>query len=303
VIGLLLVGCRAHQDAKLAELPLERGDLVAVFPPDGAEHLSGDVPVEVVLGSKAEGTLPEVTLTRGGVTTALSCELSYGGNVADCGSVDGVQGESLALSVTAGADALDVVTVARLPKPGLGWSLLDGPKFTQFGGGSEAVTLVNSYLAQGSAFLALDHYAGDPGPYVMVGGPSGDLPDGGLAIADPGLGFVLPVQVGADGSVHGAADTAWLPIPVSGQVVHLLLLDVTLDGTLDGDRLTKMTLGAELPAISLEDLVTPLGSLGSDVLDLIQLDVDRDGDGTNDAATIRVEGEPAPASLAAWSSR
>src|SRR4051812_33654122 len=97
-----LAACRAHEDAALARRPLEKGDLVAVFPPDGAMHLSGDVPVEVVLGSSSEGELPDVLLTRNGDVDALSCVLSYGGNVADCGTIDGVRPgvDDLTLSVT-----------------------------------------------------------------------------------------------------------------------------------------------------------------------------------------------------------
>lgn len=304
-VGLALVGpggCRAAKDAKLAEVPLEHGDLVAVFPPDGALQLIGDVPVEVVLGSAAEGTVPTVTLTRGTETTELPCVLGTGGNVVDCGAVAGMTaGEAVALSVTAGATTASASSAGRTPAPGIGWDLLDGVTFTALGGGGEAVNLANGELDSGHAFVALDGYDGTPGAWTLVGGESALTTDGTtFGIAAPGFAFVLPAEVDSDGQLTGSAPTAWLPSEVASGQVHLLLLDVSITGQLDGDVLTDLVLEAHLPALALEELAAPLGALGPELLDVVSLDVDRDGDGTNDAATVRLEGAPAPATLSTW---
>jgi hypothetical protein len=81
---------------------------------------------------------------------------------------------------------------------------------------------------------------------------------------------------------------------------HLLLLDVTLEGRLEGTALVDVVITADVPAFTLEQLSGPLGLFGGVLLDSVNLDVDRDGDGTFDAAGVRLEGTPAPAMLARW---
>ncbi|MEQ1507323.1 MAG: hypothetical protein ABMB14_34155, partial [Myxococcota bacterium] len=232
MIGWLLA-CRSAEDAKLAEQPIEQGELVAVFPPDGAQRLVGDVPVEVVLGAAAEGSTPTVTLTRGDEAIALPCSLGFGGNVADCGAIGGVTGgEALGLTVIAGGTTTEVHTSGALPAQGLGWDLLDGVSFTALGSGSEAVSLANGALGNGHAFAAIDGYDGAAGDWTLIGGESAVQDDGAFGVASPGLAFVLPVTVDADGGLTGSAPTAWLPSQVAAGQVHLLLLDVGLTGTL-----------------------------------------------------------------------
>lgn len=302
MVGWWLVGCRAAKDAKLAEQPLEVRDVVAVFPPDGAPSVFGDVPVEVVLGSADAGRLPAVTLTRGGEDTALSCALAEGGTVADCGVVKDVAvDEILALAVEAPDATVDVATLGRRPEAGLGWSLFDGMTFTTLGGGGLAAGLANDELGKSDSFAALDGYDGTPGDWTLVAGPvtfEGPPADPDqVYLGYPGFAFVLPVTVGGDGAVSGSADTAWLPLELDGDVVHVLMLDVSFRATLDGDRLRGARVEGQIPALGLEELVQPLGGLGAEVLDEIELDVDRDGDGEGDAATVVFAGEPAPATI------
>jgi hypothetical protein len=299
---LLQVACRSHLVAALSSLPIESGDLAAVFPPDGSMRLRGDVPVEVVMGVASQNHLPKVTLTRNDETSSLTCVLGNGGNTADCGFIPAVEPDSdrLSLTVEAGADTLAVDPLNRYPEPGLGWSLLAGTQFTRLGSGTDAVTLVNGALVSDSAFVALDGYQGSEGSYTMVGGPSAVLPNGQFGIGNPGLGFVLPVDVSADGAISGTADTAWLPLPINNVVVHLLLLNLKVTAQLDGELLEDVSLTAELPALALEDLAASLGALGPNVLNVVVLDIDRNGDGTPDAASLELSGSPAPAWLSAW---
>jgi hypothetical protein len=300
---LALSACRPFLTDKLAIEPIAQGDVVAVFPPNGAMRLFGDVPIQIVLGAGAAGRVPVVSVTLDGEPTPAGCALVQGGTVADCGVVpDVVPGGDLELTAQIGDQTVDAVAVGRLPEPGLGWSLLDGTAFVRLGGNTDVLAVVNGSLASASsAFLVLDGDQGEPGRYPLVGGPSGDQADGGLALATPGLTFVVTVDVDEAGNLRGEASTAWLALPVDGARVYLLLLGVSITGTVSGDALTNLDLTADLPAMSVQDLANALGPSGPQtLLPLVKYDVDRDGDGAGDAARIELTGDPEPAVLDAW---
>ncbi|MEZ4238672.1 MAG: hypothetical protein R3F59_21470 [Myxococcota bacterium] len=120
-----------------------------------------------------------------------------------------------------------------------------------------------------------------------------------MAIAPWGFGFLLPVTVASDGRLWGRADTAWLTTQVGANPVLMLLLDVRLDARMVDDQLVDLSLEAVIPTMSIEALASALGGL-SGLVDLVKLDVDRNSDGVADAASIRLEGAPLPASLRAW---
>lgn len=297
---MALAGCGSGRTMALALEPVRPGDVVAVFPPDGAMHLYGDVPVDVVLGAASVGVEPNVSWVQGGVLQSLPCNLHWGGTVARCGVLPArISGEAgLVLTVASGAELVQVLPLARLPAPGLGWSLLEGTSVAAFGGGGAAAALVDSYLARGSAFVALDGYLDAPGDYTLVGGPS-EPRDGVVGLLPPGFAFVLPVTVGADGDVHGWAPSAWLPVSLDGRVVRILLLDVSLSAHLSGTELVAMSMRA-VPAVSLGELSDAIGFEGPALLELVTLDRDRDGDGEGDSATLELVGSPRPMRLASW---
>ncbi|MEZ4236339.1 MAG: hypothetical protein R3F59_09290 [Myxococcota bacterium] len=297
---LALAACRSAHDDKLAEQPLEEAPFVAAFPPDGALHLWGDVPVEIILGAAADPSTLQVSQLIDGAKVPLPCGLQFDGTVATCGVIPGVEpGDALGFSVTLDGHSGRMLSDGRLPQPGIGWDLLQGVSLAALGGGETAVNTVGPYLDKAQAFAALDGYDGTDGDWTFVASPSGRRDDGTIGIAPWGFGFLLPVTVAA-GTVHGEADTAWLPTQVGEDPVLLLLLDGTLDAGLSGEALTDLVLEATLPAVSLEALSDAVGLLGPQLLDLIDLDVDLDGDGTPEGATIRLAGTPAPAVLGAW---
>lgn len=297
MVVLIWMSCRAAHDAELAREPIEAGELVAVFPPDGAPTVFGDVPVEVVLGARAQGEVPTVTLTRGDEVTDLRCHLAEGGTVADCGPVPDVGvDEVLVFDVTAGSAAARSTTLGRKPQAGVGWNLFDGVEFAALGGGATAVTLANDELGKSDCFGALDGYDGTPGDWTFVAGPVAFDPDG-IWLEYPGFAFVLPVTLDDGGALRGSAPTAWLPFELQGKVVHVLLLDVTLRGHLDGEHLRDVVVRGVVPALGLEELVAPLGGLSGTVLQSIVLDVDRDGDGEPESASVVLRGTPRPATI------
>jgi hypothetical protein len=299
LIALAPHGCRSARDQKLADVPIEARPLVAAFPPDGALHLFGDVPIQVVLGGGADATTLDVTYTTDTGTTAAPCELTYDDVLATCGEIGGMKaGDAVQLDIALDGNAFVHATDGRLPAPGLGWDLFTDVELTALGGGSEAVSAAKSQL-QPSAVAVLDGYDGTDGSWMFTVSPGGPFGDGTFGESHWGFGFLLPVEV-AGGVVTGDADTAWLAAVVEGDNILLLLLDVHLDAQLVGDQLQGMTLSATLPALSLVEVSDAVGDLGPLLLDLIKLDVDYDGDGAPDSATIRFEGSPPPAVLSGW---
>jgi hypothetical protein len=298
MIFVAMVACRGDPDIDLALLGDE--EVAAVFPPDGSLRVWGDVPVQVVFGAAADPASVEVTLRRDEVVSQLPCSLLSGGAVAACGVVPGVAaGEEITIDVRVSGTRQRSQTEARLPDPGLGWSLLDGVEITALGSGSAAADLASDQLTRGEMFAALDGYDGTPGTWTFMISPSGAAEDGNAAISPWGFGFLLPVTVASDGRMWGRADNAWLSTQVGSNAVAMLLLDVRLDAQLVGADLVDLTLEAAAPTLTLEALSSALGGLSA-FLDLVKLDVDRNSDGVYDAASIRLEGAPASAELRAW---
>lgn len=301
-LALLVLGCRAAEDAKLAKEPINDEVVVATFPPDGALHLWGDVPVQAILGSEGVGAAVEVRLVRNEAPPVnLSCAPQLDGVLVRCDPIVGLQpGDVVSLDVQIGETPRHAESEGRLPEPGLGWSFLDGVAFTAVGGSAHAVEVFNAELGSAELFAALDGFDGGPGPWTFTISPSGTDPAGGqLGIAPWGFTFLIDVTLSGD-RLEGQADTAWLAADLGQSVVLLLLLDVILEARLDGERLEDLSLSASLPAVALEELREGLGVLGFEVLQLIDLDLDLDGDGKPDSASLRLEGTPEPAALAAW---
>jgi hypothetical protein len=298
LLGLL--ACNGGEIKDIADQPLAGEDLVAVFPPDGAMWLVGEVPIAVVLGAGAQGTKPTIAVTHDdGSTSAADCIVQEAGNIADCGVVKVSNGDAIGLDVTAGTASATVQTLGRLPSEGVAWSMLDGMSFAALGSGGSAVSLANGFLGLGDAFLAIDGYDGTPGSWKMYGSQS--IVEGDLhRVASPGLVFLLDAEVDEDGGLTATASSAWCPVWLQNGANHLLLLDVVMEGRLVGSTLTEVVITAVVPALTLEALSEPLGLFGGVLLDSVTLDVDRDGDGTFDAASVRLEGEPAPAVLVSW---
>ncbi|HHO54038.1 MAG TPA: hypothetical protein ENK18_25000 [Deltaproteobacteria bacterium] len=296
------MGCRAIEDAKLAGRPLSDVDIVAVFPPDGSAHLWGDVPVQVILGAAGVDKPVEIEVSRGGsdpVTTG--CVLDHHGVVMACDPILGIEpGEDVSFEVRVGDTVHQVDASGQIPAPGLGWSLLDGVNATALGKGDAAVGLLEDAIRQGGAFATLSDPVDASGLRTFTFAPSGLDPYGAIGIAPWGFTFVLDVTV-EDGRLAGQADSAWLAGAFGPHEIQLLLLDVELQGRLQGEELSELVLVAAVPALALVELSDALGSLGLEVLEVVALDLDLDGDGHPDAAQLRLEGSPAPAALAAWS--
>ncbi|MCA9488916.1 MAG: hypothetical protein KC621_03315 [Myxococcales bacterium] len=273
--------------------------LVAVFPPDGSALLYGDVPIEVVLGANAVSQVPTITASVDGVAQDTPCDLTESGTIADCQTLHVTsveQAVSVSVSVL-GQSAISDNVPGWIPD-GPGWDLFQGVTVTAFGGTQEAASLADTYLIDGGAWATLVGYDGTPGDWQFQGGSAYVSDSGPMVVERPGMTFIVSTTVDADGHVSGRADTAWLPARANGQVLHLLVLDVVLEADLQSDGvMVGLRLSGDLPAVTLEEASAPLGAMGPAMLDLVELDVDRDGDGQPDAAHILLEGDPASALL------
>jgi hypothetical protein len=110
---------------------------------------------------------------------------------------------------------------------------------------------------------------------------------------------MIPAEVDAAGHLTGEADTAWLTLNIRGEPVNVLMLDVALSGTLTGTELTDYRLEGSLPMVSLLNVADAL-DLGGVFVAAVGLDVDHDGDGENDAASLVFSGTPTAGQLDEW---
>jgi hypothetical protein len=299
---LWLAGCDAKEVRDAAARPLSEAALAAVFPAEGARRLLGEVPVTVAIGEGGLGEVPEVVVrVDDGEEEELTCETADEGTWADCGlipaTLDGSQ--RVSVSTRLAGEGAEVVAEADAPAAGVGWNLLDGTEVTRFGSGEQAVSMVNSVLDGAVLFLALDGYAGAAGAFIALGTPAHAASLGFRSDA-PGFTLALQADVSAEGALVATADTAWLPMAVNGEPVQLLLLDVELTGTIEEDALSGARLAATVPAVGLVVLADAAGTFGSGILNILELDVDLDGDDAFDAASFEMQGAPIRGSLSSW---
>ncbi len=181
--------------------------------------------------------------------------------------------------------------------------------FEQFGGGTQQV--VAGFLND-----MLQTYGNDlPVAMLFDGVPTtatfpvtgfltviGEYTPGSPAIP-PAEGWLTSLEGGeidASGLFTCAAATMVLPVPVTTFDLFLTLHDAMMTGTavasgnftdLDGYRLEA--------AMTEEDILELADSLGApELANLVVLDVDLDGDGRADAATVVISSEPLPLTLA-----
>ncbi len=180
--------------------------------------------------------------------------------------------------------------------------------FEQFGGGTQQVVrgILNDTLqAYGNDFPVAMVFDGVPstttfpvsGFLTVIGeyapGPPPEPPASGWLTSLEGG------EIDADGLFTCAADTMVLPVPVTTLDIFLTLQNATMSGTaVSSGDFTDLD-GYRLEAVMTEsDIVELANSLGSpELAGLVVLDVDLDGNGQPDAATVVLTSEPLPLAL------
>ncbi len=124
--------------------------------------------------------------------------------------------------------------------------------------------------------------------------------DDGEVVVDGEYGFSLATKgvIRADGGFRASADHATLPVEVDGNPIYLLLHDVVVAGTIslgrDFESLEDVTISGYVPMSSMEELAAAFPSWAEALGDLFQVvdpDVDLNGDGHKDACTLEIEGD------------
>jgi hypothetical protein len=231
---------------------------------------------------------------------APSCELDYGGTYARCGAIVAADAaDRLGVDVAVGGAAVSSAAITDPPRSIVGWDVFDGASVETFGPGTVARDQLAQALESSHAFGVLDGWAGQPGSYTFMVTTAAANGAGLYQAGTPGFTLMIPAEVDAAGHLTGEADTAWLTLNIRGEPVNVLMLDVALSGTLTGTELTDYRLEGSLPMVSLLNVADAL-DLGGVFVAAVGLDVDHDGDGENDAASLVFSGTPTAGQLDEW---
>ncbi len=183
--------------------------------------------------------------------------------------------------------------------------------FEQFGGGSQQIVagLLNDTLqTYGDDLPVAMLFDGVPssvtfpvsgfltviGEYTP-GTPAEPPADGWLTSLDGG-------EIDSSGLFSLTSDTMVLPVPITTLDLFLTLQNATMTGLAvssgDFTDLDDYRLEADMTESDISELADSLGV--PELAGLVVLDVDLDGDGTNDAATVVLTAEPLPLDLACY---
>jgi len=286
--------------------------VVSINPPDGSAAVPVDVAPKVVFSIDIPREVPiEVVLHRGAIATELTCGPSGDPTVLDCPLLEDLRPDAwYRISVDIHVDGeLDAESIWTTGDPnGLTFDVGPDLAVEQLGGNESAVTLLEDLLLSGDDHLVLvldrfspgHHSLPWEGNYLLgnaqvrenkkTGELEADIDD------DSGLTISTHGTLQSDGHFTAEADYAALPVSVDGDDIQLLLEDVWLTGHIpisehEYERVQDVHLSAAVSKEALDELaqaVPEWAQVIADVTGLIDLDVDLDGDGIDDAASFAI---------------
>jgi hypothetical protein len=311
-------GCSGANDGRSAVERLKGSERVSsfgVFPADGASALRGEQVFVVALDEGERGVLPEVTV-RGvdpdsGEDTRwdADCALSSDGAVASCG-LDEVLPyyQDFDLDIRVGDMAVVHGVDSHDPEAGLAWAMHEGITVEQFGAGDKLTGLIESSFANDEGVLVLAGWDGQDGPTQLRSGRSDELGDGLVRIDSPGLTMVLDIQITADGVMRGAPADLFMPVRFDGdnngefdddEMAFLIIYDAVLNGEITASGL-RWTLEGAVDLASVVRVTALYGVSETTTLGTVRADIDRDGNGIDDALTFRAAGLSPERQLVTW---
>lgn len=263
-----------------------------LYPADGAMALQGPVEIQVSLGPDQIGLLPEVTVHDDDARRVADCALSEDGLTATCdaGGALPEDGDWL-VEVTVGDTATVAWLSGRVPEPGEAY-LLSEPTVERFGDTESGAELLAAQMENEEWVMVLSD---QPEGLRLLGGAATDPRDDTTTIEAPGLTFVLPATLGADGALVAGPGDAWLTI--GGAPIRLE--DCVVTGTPTAEGMT-LALEASVPGDALAALADAEGVPLALLRTQVSLDVDRDGDGDRDAAALVFSGPAPEVLLRSW---
>ena len=195
--------------------------------------------------------------------------------------------------------------------PGLLFNMSTELECTQFGGSAVQAASLNASFDPGVyplwIMLARDLTAGTSFPFTtdLLMGPGYIRSSGDYRIyRQVGLATVFhDVTIDADGHFEATLEGGFMPLDTPETVVLTYMVDVRLEGDFDLStspaRIFNLRMGGIFPARSLLLLANASESYAASV-DMLELDVDLNGNGTNDAATFAAESAPAEIPPEQW---
>ncbi len=298
-LAMMTVGCGAQEIREQAEEAHEDRRVMAIFPSDGSMALRGDVGVQVVLGDEKLGTLPNVKVSTASKTWTPACSLNENGLWVTCNPISDLPRNQV-FDIEIGLqdqNPLTVSTSSEFPEGQQAFLINTNAAITAFGESESTAQRVGE-MFQGSNMIALiDEYDGGTGDYTLLMGPV-DYEQGSKAtIREPGLTFVKDIVVNDTGRFTSRVQNAFMPIFVDTGFVQVLIQDCVAEGTIEDGAITGMKISGIIPALSLVQLAEPLGAAANFVLAGIEMDVDLDADGENDAASFSLVSTPVQVGL------
>ncbi|MCB9746137.1 MAG: hypothetical protein H6740_26410 [Alphaproteobacteria bacterium] len=294
-VALCLSGCA--DGAQPVRDALDIDDFAAlggeeVYPAAGAMALRGALDVQVALTE--EGEAPEVWLRAGQGPELLDCQPSTLSAALICPVFDAVpEDQDLIIEVDRGGEWVSLPMSARAPEPGQAWLAEAGLELLSLGASDSAAELLAPQITGVPMVMVLGYGVGGRAMRIGVGSQR----DEGVRIASPGLVLVSPVDDPT--TLEGPPSAAWLPLSVEGETLPMPLRELVLFGEPDGDQLEVLAEGV-VPGDALASLAEAAGVPSAALRAVLELDVDQDGDGRPDAATIQLRLQGHSASLEGW---
>ncbi len=301
---LLLPACEILGD--IEERTEDDLEVVATYPADGASAVPEDIRPAILL-SKAipQGMVLGVTLRGPGGNRELECVPNEDADSLLCPLKDPLSADSAyTLEVDLGANGEPEASVrftTSLPS-GLGYDIGDALTVEEAGGSSDAASLLQVALADaGTLLVVLDGFSGNEsalpweGTWLMGRGqilPGSSGEGEGAVREEEGYPLAAWGELDTDGEFYAQAETAFLPMDIDGTSVPVWVTEVEMRGNIDlqsdFNAMPAIYLNALVPERSLDALTDALPDWGELLTGLISLDVDADGDGQDDSASLKL---------------
>jgi len=294
--AVLVSGCALEEPVGA----VAEGRIIALFPDEGAAA----VPLDVVpLIEVADDSTPlEVTLEDdAGTPLTLSCAPSSLEGQHRCLLSEQLEMDRYYTLTAQIADSPATAVVSNFSTGhpgGLGYEIANELEVLQFGGLSLATSVFNNLISGDAPLLLVseDVYSGGDLPSVgsnWVWGPGAYIESEETYAINRLVGYPMATMtlVDEEGTVFGSSSHSFLPVWLDGRWIPVRVDDLVMRGTLSpfspGLPVSKLTIEANLPEVTLERITQQLDETTADLLhSLVEMDTDTDLDGQPDAAHL-----------------
>jgi len=305
----MLWGCTLEEPAGTTS----EGQLIAVFPDEGAAAVPLDVQFMVETGGDSEESVEVVGFLEpvGGTPMELSCEPTVHAGLQHCihlGDLEEHTEYTFRAEVTGGTASLSSTFTTSHPE-GLGYEIAHSLRVERVGGLDIATDLFNALLAGESELLLVSGDVHDEQDLPSAGtnwvwGPGAWIESESAYAVARSVGYPLSslTMVDDEGTIFGSSSHSYLPLAAGGSWLPIRVDDLVLRGSIDLDdpelAVTELRVEANVPSSSIDRIAANLDATNAELLKtLIELDTDTDLDGRPDAARLVLTTEAVPAPI------